>query len=145
MRQRVKPQKCLNVKLELALVAIQNCLNLLHNDLGPDTKYLWLINQISYSMLKFVITCLCTSLCQIPLFLLLYPGIDFDWILKHCINQGGGGMWSFLGCQCTSLNKRVPGFSSDVKIFIGMNNVQNCEETVEGRRYRQSQIYMSPK
>ena len=30
--------KCLNVELELALAAIQKYLNLLHDDLGPDTK-----------------------------------------------------------------------------------------------------------
>ncbi len=34
-----------NVELELALAAIQNCLNLLYDDLGPVTKELWLINQ----------------------------------------------------------------------------------------------------
>ena len=31
-----------NVELELALVAIQNCLVLLHDCLGPSTKKLWL-------------------------------------------------------------------------------------------------------
>ena len=35
----------LDVELELAQVAIQKCLNLLHDDLVPDTKKLWLINQ----------------------------------------------------------------------------------------------------
>ncbi len=33
------------MELELALAAIQKCLTLLHDDLGPDTKKLWLINQ----------------------------------------------------------------------------------------------------
>ncbi len=32
----------LNVGLELALVAIQKCLVLLHDYLGPNTKKLWL-------------------------------------------------------------------------------------------------------
>ena len=32
----------LNVELELALVAIQKCLVLLHDYLGPNTKKLWL-------------------------------------------------------------------------------------------------------
>ncbi len=32
----------LNVELKLALVAIQNCLVLLHDYLGPNTKKLWL-------------------------------------------------------------------------------------------------------
>ena len=35
----------LNVKLELALVAIQKCLVLLHDYLGPNTKKLWLHTQ----------------------------------------------------------------------------------------------------
>ncbi len=35
------------MELELALAAIQKCLTLLHDDLGPDTKKLWLINQSS--------------------------------------------------------------------------------------------------
>ncbi len=38
-------KKCLNVKLELALATIHKCLTLLHDDLGPDTKELWLIKQ----------------------------------------------------------------------------------------------------
>ena len=37
---------CLNVELELAQVAIQKCLNLLNDDLVPNTKKLWLINQL---------------------------------------------------------------------------------------------------
>ena len=32
----------LNVELELALVAIQKCLVILHDYLGPNTKKLWL-------------------------------------------------------------------------------------------------------
>ncbi len=32
----------LNVELELALVAIQKCLVLLHHYLGPNTRKLWL-------------------------------------------------------------------------------------------------------
>ena len=35
----------LNVELGLVLAAIQKCLNLPHEDLGPNTKKLWLINQ----------------------------------------------------------------------------------------------------
>ncbi len=35
----------LNVELELALVAIQKCLVLLHDYLGPNTKKLWLHKQ----------------------------------------------------------------------------------------------------
>ncbi len=38
-------KKHLNVELQLALAAIQKCLTLLHDDLGPDTKWLWLSNQ----------------------------------------------------------------------------------------------------
>ena len=30
--------KVLNVELELALAALQKCINLLHDDLGPDNK-----------------------------------------------------------------------------------------------------------
>ena len=33
------------MELEIALVAIQKCLNLLHYDLDPNTKKLWLINK----------------------------------------------------------------------------------------------------
>ncbi len=35
----------LNVELGLVLAAIQKCLNLLHDDLSPNTKKLWLSNQ----------------------------------------------------------------------------------------------------
>ena len=35
----------LNVELELALVATQKCLNLLHDGLYPNSKKLWLINE----------------------------------------------------------------------------------------------------
>ena len=35
----------MNVELELALVAIQKCLALLHDYLGPNTKKLWLHKQ----------------------------------------------------------------------------------------------------
>ena len=35
---------CLNLELELALVAIQKCLNLIHDDLGLNPKKLRLIN-----------------------------------------------------------------------------------------------------
>ncbi len=34
-----------NLELKLALVAIQKCLNLLLDDLDPNPKKLWLINQ----------------------------------------------------------------------------------------------------
>ena len=33
------------MELEIALVPIQKCLNLLHDNLGPNTKKLWLINK----------------------------------------------------------------------------------------------------
>ena len=36
----------MNVELELALVAIQKCLVLLHDYLGPNTKKLWLHTHI---------------------------------------------------------------------------------------------------
>ncbi len=37
--------RVLELELELALAAIQKCLNILHDDLVPDTKKLWLINH----------------------------------------------------------------------------------------------------
>ncbi len=33
------------MEFELALAAIQKCLDLLHDDLDPDIKLLWLFNQ----------------------------------------------------------------------------------------------------
>ena len=46
----------LNVELELALVAIQKCLVLLHNYLGPNTKKPWLHThtQIDWGKLIFI-------------------------------------------------------------------------------------------